>query len=266
MQNLVNLIDSTRGNCSIHLMGNFLENHDLRRYAGITSDQHQRINALAFTFVNDGIPIVYYGQEQAFTGQIDSYNREALWISDYDTRNPYYTTIASLNAVRKNAIATDTSSFVLRQTDVLTHGTDHLVLKKGDLLSILFNDGVWGSNDTISIANSGYPANTALIEIMSHNITWTDGQGSLSLPRHSGAPMIFWPYSKWNKAAPRPNTDVEINIHTTATTTMTTTYIYPTAREASSASSRFAKGSSNIRPLALVLSLGIMMCTVLVML
>lgn len=255
IQNLVNLMAENQGNCTdISTFGNFVENHDLPRYAGITSDQHQRINAISFTFVMDGIPIVYYGEEQAFTGLADPYNREALWTSDYDQTNPYYTTIATLNAVRKNAIAQD-ATFVTSNTTVIQHDVDYMVMKKGDLLSCLFNDGIYGSNATLSIPLAGYSANIQLIEVLTQNITTTDSLGGLTIKRNSGAPLIYYPYSKWNSSIAKPNTEIVVNTQTTATTTMTTTYVYPSAKAASSEG--LLKASVSLKMMGVGLSMGL---------
>jgi alpha-amylase len=35
------------------------------------------MNAMMFPFISDGIPILYYGQEQGYAGAGDPYNREA---------------------------------------------------------------------------------------------------------------------------------------------------------------------------------------------
>lgn len=255
IQNLVNLMAENQGNCTdISVFGNFVENHDLPRYAGITTDQHQRLNAMAFTFVMDGIPIVYYGQEQAFTGQADPYNREALWTSGYDQTNPYYTTIATLNQVRKNAIAQD-ATFVTTNTTVLQHDVDYMVMKKGDLVSCLFNDGVYGSNATLSIPFAGFDANIQVIEVLTQNITTSDSNGGLSVKRNSGAPMIYYPYSKWNSSIAKPNNQVVINTQTTASTTMTTTYVYPSAKAASSEG--LLKASVSLKMMGVGLSMGL---------
>lgn len=253
--NLVNLMAENQGNCTdVSVFGNFVENHDLPRYAGITSDQHQRLNAIAFTFVMDGIPIVYYGQEQAFTGQADPYNREALWTSNYDTTNPYFTMISTLNQVRKNAIAQD-STFVTTNTTVIQQDIDYFVMKKGDLLSCLFNDGVYGSNATLDIPLAGYAANVQVIEVLTQNVTTTNSLGGLSVKRNAGAPMIFYLYSKWNESISKPNAEIVINTQTTATTTMTTTYVYPSAKAASSEG--LLKASVSLKMMGVGLSMGL---------
>lgn len=64
-------------------MANFLDNHDNARYLSWSGDWEKKKkvlktgNVLALTSV--GIPIVYYGTEQYFTGGNDPNNREVLW-------------------------------------------------------------------------------------------------------------------------------------------------------------------------------------------
>lgn len=47
-----------------------------------------------------GIPILYYGSEQGFAGANDPYNREPLWISNYDETSEYYLLIQKMLAAR----------------------------------------------------------------------------------------------------------------------------------------------------------------------
>jgi alpha-amylase len=42
-------------------------------------------NAIGFTLLADGTPIIYQGQEQQFSGADVPRNREALWLSGYNT-------------------------------------------------------------------------------------------------------------------------------------------------------------------------------------
>lgn len=64
-------------------------------------------NAVAFTIMADGIPIIYAGQEQHYNGGSDPYNREAVWLSGYDTNKDLYKLIATGNAIRSHAIRQD---------------------------------------------------------------------------------------------------------------------------------------------------------------
>jgi alpha-amylase len=61
-------------------------------------------NAAAFTIMADGIPIIYAGQEQHYSGGSDPNNREATWLSNYNTDSELYKLIAKVNAIRNQAI------------------------------------------------------------------------------------------------------------------------------------------------------------------
>lgn len=67
--------DMAAASKDMSLLGTFLDNHDQPRYASTTKDLQANANAAAWSFVTDGIPIVYYGQEQGFTGGADPANR-----------------------------------------------------------------------------------------------------------------------------------------------------------------------------------------------
>lgn len=72
-----------------------------------TSDYSLAKNAIAFVFLSDGIPIIYAGQEQHYSGGNDPGNREATWLSGYDISAELYKFIASINAIRSHAISKD---------------------------------------------------------------------------------------------------------------------------------------------------------------
>ena len=54
---------------------------------------------MSFISMTDGIPIVYYGQEQDMRGNSDPYNRETLWPSGYQNTTAVRP-IAKLNTLR----------------------------------------------------------------------------------------------------------------------------------------------------------------------
>ena len=74
-----------------------------------TSDYSQAKNVISFLFLSDGIPIVYAGQEQHYSGGHDPANREAVWLSGYSTTAELYQHIATTNKIRKAAVAADSS-------------------------------------------------------------------------------------------------------------------------------------------------------------
>jgi glycosidase len=112
---------------------NFLDNHDVGRFlfyeffhndlAAVTAGnlttaqfnafRDQKLaNALFFLFTEQGIPCVYYGDEQGYEGGNDPANREDLWASGYAqkptvdqasgrTFGRFFERIAKLSALRK---------------------------------------------------------------------------------------------------------------------------------------------------------------------
>ena len=88
--------------------GVFVDNHDVHRFLcdatgrpGADWDKWPQLKAaLGFAFTIRGIPIVYYGTEQGFTGCNDPFNREDLFDS-FNTSNPLYSYIRQLNAAKR---------------------------------------------------------------------------------------------------------------------------------------------------------------------
>jgi glycosidase len=88
--------------------GVFVDNHDVHRFLcdatgrpGANWDKWPQLKAaLGFAFTIRGIPIVYYGTEQGFTGCNDPFNREDLFDS-FNTANPLYSYIRQLNAAKR---------------------------------------------------------------------------------------------------------------------------------------------------------------------
>ena len=74
------------------VLGVFIGNHDNERFLypknGRTRKQLE--NASVFSCFWEGIPVVYYGDEQYFNGGGDPGCREALWESGYNTNTPLY--------------------------------------------------------------------------------------------------------------------------------------------------------------------------------
>lgn len=84
-------------------LGTFLDNHDNPRWLNVMNDQTLLKNALAYVILARGIPILYYGTEQGYSGGADPANREDLWRTGYNTSAPLYQAIKKLTAARKSA-------------------------------------------------------------------------------------------------------------------------------------------------------------------
>lgn len=69
ISSLVDMLDSVKTDCAdTTLLGSFSENHDVPRFASLTSDLALAKNVIAFTILADGVPIIYAGQGQSTSG------------------------------------------------------------------------------------------------------------------------------------------------------------------------------------------------------
>jgi glycosidase len=107
------------------LLVNFLDNHDVPRFLyEFTSggdarfeDGRRRLKAaLAYLLTQDGIPCLYYGTEQDYSGGNDPANREDLAWSGFRTDGDTFRWVARLTALRRSYPALRRGNFNLRWT------------------------------------------------------------------------------------------------------------------------------------------------------
>jgi glycosidase len=99
---------------------NFLDNHDVSRFLFEQPDLRAFRAGLLVLLTEDGIPCLYYGTEQEFSGGNDPANREPLWWSGYDTSGETFQWIARLTRIRRGYRAFTHGSFGIRWV------TDHV--------------------------------------------------------------------------------------------------------------------------------------------
>ncbi|KAJ7349293.1 glycoside hydrolase family 13 protein [Mycena albidolilacea] len=166
-QNMSALIDnfdqSKTGYSDTTVLGNFLENQDLPRWHNLSVDPQSLYNAMTVTFLTEGIPIVYYGQEQGFSGAADPYNREPLWPSNY-TNTTSYQLMTTLNQLRTYMI--NTTDWATQKTNVITTNQNGIALQKGEVVSILTNIGAPPQNFTYTALKSPWPQGTVTIDVV----------------------------------------------------------------------------------------------------
>ncbi|KAL2125991.1 hypothetical protein VTI74DRAFT_2006 [Chaetomium olivicolor] len=128
-------------------------------------------NAIAFTMLKDGIPMVYQGQEQHYAGGATPSNREALWSSGHSTSSELYTWITKLNQIRSQAIAQD-SGYITYNSYPIYSDSHTIAMRKGtsgsQIVGVFTNLGASPSaRVTLSSSATGFQANQALIDVMS---------------------------------------------------------------------------------------------------
>ncbi|OQE06679.1 hypothetical protein PENVUL_c017G05970 [Penicillium vulpinum] len=195
ISDLYNMIGTVAYDCADStLLGNFIENHDNPRFPSYTGDYSQAKNVLAFLFLSDGIPIVYSGQEQHYSGGNDPANREAIWLSGYSTTSELYQYIATTNKIRKAAVAAD-SSYITNKNVPFYQDSHTIAMKKGSggspVITVLSNAGSSGSSYTLYLGGSGYSSGTKLMELYTCTSVTVDSSGQIAVPMASGLPRVF---------------------------------------------------------------------------
>ncbi|KAL4948298.1 glycoside hydrolase superfamily [Aspergillus filifer] len=197
---LADMINNVKSACSdTSLLGSIVENHDNPRFASYTDDYALAKNVLAFVILDDGIPIIYAGQEQHYNGGSDPYNREATWLSGYNTDAELYNFIAKANQLRNFAIYQEPKYLDYQNYPIYT--TDSvLAMRKGtdgnQVITVLTNDGSSGSSYTLDLPNTGYVAGLTLKEVFSCTDITVADDGSVPVPIESGLPVALYPSGK----------------------------------------------------------------------
>jgi alpha-amylase len=150
-------------------------------------------------FVFEGIPVVYFGQEQDTSfGQADPYNRNALWLTNY-TNTTTYQRIGQLNEVRTALIANNTqfnnTNFMDARSQVIASSEYDVAIRKGPLLAILTNRGSPVMNATFGVRNSGWPSASVVVDILSCRQMPVGSDDSITIsyatPGYGGMPYVF---------------------------------------------------------------------------
>lgn len=172
--------------------GSFLENHDQPRFASLTKDMALIKNAMAWPFINDGVPILYYGQEQGYEGAGDPDNRESLWNVNYDTSHPLVSHVTTLNKARKAAIAHN-DGFVKTPVKFIQQPDPNaaLAVSKPPFLTLLTNVGSKGSTTWQIGGTFAAPVIGELVDVFTCRGYRTSEDGHLKVESEGGMPMVM---------------------------------------------------------------------------
>jgi alpha-amylase len=110
------------GQPATRLLVNFLDNHDVARFLYDKPSLDALHSALVFLYTEDGIPCLYYGTEQNFSGGNDPANREDLWASSYRSDGPTFQLIRTLTGLRRQYAALRRGELQFNMTDPLGAG------------------------------------------------------------------------------------------------------------------------------------------------
>ncbi|EFX05166.1 O-glycosyl hydrolase [Grosmannia clavigera kw1407] len=202
ISSLYSMVASVAADCTdATLLGTFVENHDNPRFASYTTDYSLAKNALVFLFLSDGIPIVYAGQEQHYSGGADPANREATWLSGYNITAELYVFLRTTNKIR-SLVATRDSAWTTAPNTPFYQDTTTLAMRKGSVsgsqvITIVSNLGQGGSSYSLTLnsTETGYTADASFVEAYSCASLAADSAGNVAVPMSSGLPRILVPAS-----------------------------------------------------------------------
>ena len=190
MGRLVSMLKVVQSRCKDPtLMGTFIENHDNPRFPSLTSDASRNKNVIAFTLLADGIPSIYEGQEQHYSGGNDPNNREAIWSSGYSTKSTLYGFIGSVNQIRNYEIY-KYADYLTERASVIYSDSHNIAMRKGRIVSIYSNQGVDSTRYNLSLSNTNYVANQSLVEILTCGNVTTNANGDLPVIIEQGVPKV----------------------------------------------------------------------------
>lgn len=179
----------------VNAMTSFSENHDKPRIGSYSKDMATAKNVLVFTMLFDGIPMIYQGQEQHLSGNSVPVNREAIWLTKYDTNTELYKLIAKLNRIRNHAAFLGTDYFD-DSTHTIFQGGSELAFTKGiqgrQVVMVLSTQPSTSSAYQIDMAVS-FNAGTAVTNVLDCTNYTVDNQGMLHVPMNKGEPRVFYP-------------------------------------------------------------------------
>ncbi|MBI5509292.1 MAG: hypothetical protein HY903_11120 [Deltaproteobacteria bacterium] len=180
----------------------FLDNHDLPRFLSENPSIEALHAALAYLVLGDGVPVIYYGTEQAFAGGTDPGNREDLSRSGYATDGATFRFLQTLIGLRRTYVALrrgDTrfvwaSEHTGNETDAGVLAFERVA--GGERLLVVINTHATKTSDTTYLGETlqvGFAPGTVLVDLLAGDhtryVVAADGGLRLSVPPH-GARLL----------------------------------------------------------------------------
>lgn len=153
------------------------------------------MNALAFIILADGIPKVYYGQEQHVSGNYSPYNRGPLWTTKHDTNAPLYNLTATLNTIRNHAISIDSRYVSNHSIELYTDNSTYATRKGPDgvqIVSVFSNQGEHGGTYELAVPGAA-AAGTHFTDVIDCTTVIANSVGNITVQMGAGLPKVFFP-------------------------------------------------------------------------
>ncbi|EKV10968.1 hypothetical protein PDIG_54560 [Penicillium digitatum PHI26] len=221
LNSIIQSIDYIKADCADVLpLGTFTSNQDVPRFGSYTSDISLARNILTISMLADGIPILYYGEEQHLSGGFNPVNREALWLTKYSMNSTSLPLLVqSLNRIRSYASRNGEKSTVAPQSgsDYLSYlslpiynSTNILAIRKGfagnQVVSVVSNLGAKPATKaatqiTLGSDGTGFLPGQNVTELLSCKTFVTDSKANLNVDLSSdGGPRVYYPTESLNRS------------------------------------------------------------------
>lgn len=163
-------------------------------------------NIVSYIMTHDGIPVIYYGEEQHLDGGTEPYtNRAALWEYDYDEDAVLYKLIASLNLLRRH-VGRNFGSYLTTESETIDIGENTIAFAKGGdgqpkVISVFNNKGADADDFKVDLCNStahGYSNGDELMDVVAcKSVTvGDDSDGCIQAWISDGEPVVLFKKSE----------------------------------------------------------------------
>jgi alpha-amylase len=166
----------------------FIDNHDNERFLHTQTDIVLYKNAITFTLFARGIPIIYYGTEQAFNGGGDPQNREHLW-NHFNIDSDIYTFIRTLLTFKNKHI----NEIVTSQHIERYVSNNFYAFSRGNVFIATTNAGSGVYQIQYTITYHPYKDGTILCNVLYPSDCITVNNGHFDIELIHGESKVFYP-------------------------------------------------------------------------
>jgi len=226
MNNLGDLFDQDSKYANPNRLETFLDNHDRARFLTWADDNYQRLRSgLTFLLTSRGVPVIYYGTEQADDGNGNPYevpiankdNRKDM--ESFDQNSNLYKHIQRLTAIKAAYPALQVGTQREMWSDTSVYGFSRRVDSTG-AEAMTFSSNSWTTQTrTVPLrAESSITVGTTLTNLMNtgDTVTVTAGgvtgkQITVSLGEHESA--VYAPGTPVSAYSPEARNTTKIRVH-----------------------------------------------------
>lgn len=174
------------------------------RFANLTEDMAAAANMVTYIMTHDGIPIIYYGQEQHLDGGTEPYtNRAALWEYAYDETAVLYKLIASLNLFRRH-VSRNFAGYLTTETTTIDVAANTIAFAKGGegqpkVITVLNNKLSDADDFKVDLCDTkahGYASGDELFDVVACKSVTVSDSGCIEAWIADGEPVVLFKKSE----------------------------------------------------------------------